>query len=65
MTENFATVFLDNGYWNKAIAAHPAHALPGYVTGGLSWFAIPWFAATTMGESHPSSPDVNEALSSD
>ncbi|CAK3944301.1 urea active transporter 1 [Lecanosticta acicola] len=49
VTENFATVFLDNGYWNKAIAAHPAHALSGYVAGGLSWFAIPWFAATTMG----------------
>ena len=25
------------------------HALPGYVIGGLSWFAIPWLAATTMG----------------
>lgn len=49
LTENFATVFLDNGYWNKAIAASPAHALPGYVAGGLAWFAIPWLAATTMG----------------
>ncbi len=33
-------VFLDNGYFNKAIAAHPAHALPGYIMGGLAWFAI-------------------------
>ncbi|KAL8876825.1 MAG: hypothetical protein Q9198_005045, partial [Flavoplaca austrocitrina] len=31
------------------IAASPVHALPGYVMGGLSWFAIPWLAATTMG----------------
>jgi Na+/proline symporter len=46
---NFGTVFLDNGYYNKAIAASPVHALPGYVIGGLSWFAIPWLAATTMG----------------
>ena len=46
---NFGTVFLDNGYYNKAIAASPVHALPGYVMGGLSWFAIPWLAATTMG----------------
>lgn len=46
---NFGTVFLDNGYWNKAIAAHPVHALPGYVIGGLSWFAIPWLTATTLG----------------
>lgn len=46
---NFGTVFLDTGYWNKAIAASPAAALPGYFIGGLSWFAIPWLCATTMG----------------
>jgi urea-proton symporter len=46
---NFGTVFCDNGYYNKAIAASPIHALPGYIAGGLSWFAIPWLAATTMG----------------
>ena len=46
---NFGTVFLDNGYWNKAIAAGVADALPGYIMGGLSWFAIPWLCATTMG----------------
>lgn len=46
---NFGTVFLDNGYWQKAVAASPAHALPGYIMGGLSWFAIPFLAATTMG----------------
>lgn len=34
---NFGTVFLDNGYYNKAIAASPVHALPGYIMGGLSW----------------------------
>jgi Na+/proline symporter len=38
-----------NGYYNKAIAASPVDALPGYIMGGLSWFAIPWLAATTMG----------------
>lgn len=59
---NFGTVFLDNGYWNKAIAASPAHALPGYILGGISWFAIPWLTATAMGlaglalESHPAFP---------
>ena len=46
---NFGTVFLDNAYYNKAIAASPVHALPGYVLGGLSWFALPWLCATTMG----------------
>ncbi|KAI9817165.1 MAG: hypothetical protein M1827_001277 [Pycnora praestabilis] len=46
---NFGTVFLDNGYYNKAIAAHPLYAFSGYVMGGLSWFAIPFLCATTMG----------------
>jgi hypothetical protein len=46
---NFGTVFMDNGYYNKAIAASPVDALPGYIIGGLSWFAIPWLAATTLG----------------
>lgn len=59
---NFGTVFCDNGYYNKAIAAHPVAALPGYIIGGLSWFAIPWLCATTMGlsalalETSPSFP---------
>ncbi|KAI9761317.1 MAG: hypothetical protein M4579_001107 [Chaenotheca gracillima] len=65
---NFGTVFLDNGYWNKAIAAHPVSALPGYVLGGLSWFAIPWLCATTMGlaaialESNPAFPTYPERM---
>lgn len=46
---NFGTVFLDNGYWNKAIAASPVDALPGYIFGGLAWFAIPFLCATTLG----------------
>ncbi|MCJ1398376.1 hypothetical protein MMC11_001574 [Xylographa trunciseda] len=46
---NFGTLKVMIGYYNKAIAASPVHALPGYVMGGLSWFAIPWLAATTMG----------------
>lgn len=65
---NFGTVFLDNAYYNKAIAAHPVHALPGYVIGGLSWFAIPWLTATTMGlsalalESTPAFPTYPERM---
>lgn len=47
---NSGTVFLENGYYNKAIAASPSDALPGYVMEGLSWFAIPWLCATTMGQ---------------
>ena len=67
---NFGTVFLDNGYYNKAIAASPAAALPGYILGGLSWFAVPFLAATTMGlaaaalESDPAFPTYPDRLSS-
>lgn len=66
---NFGTVFLDNGYWNKAIASSPAAALPGYIAGGIAWFAIPWLTATTMGlaclalESSPSFPTYPNRLS--
>lgn len=66
---NFGTVFCDNGYFNKAISASPASALPGYVLGGLSWFAIPWLAATTMGlaclalETNPAFPTFPHRMS--
>lgn len=43
------TLTMYQGYYNKAIAASPVHALPGYIIGGLAWFAIPWLCATTMG----------------
>jgi Na+/proline symporter len=68
---NFGTVFCDNGYYNKAIAASPVDALPGYIMGGLSWFAIPWLAATTMGlaalalEGSPSFPYPGRMLAAD
>ncbi|KAF2494059.1 urea active transporter [Lophium mytilinum] len=68
---NFGTVFCDNGYYNKAIAASPVDALPGYIMGGLSWFAIPWLAATTMGlaalalEGHPNFPYPGRMLDAD
>ncbi|KAK1621707.1 sodium symporter family protein [Colletotrichum phormii] len=29
--------------------SNPIDALPGYVMGGISWFAVPWLTATTMG----------------
>lgn len=42
-------VFLDQGYWNKAIAASPSSVLPGYIFGALAWFGIPWACATALG----------------
>ncbi|KAI9272012.1 Sodium:solute symporter family-domain-containing protein [Sporodiniella umbellata] len=46
---NFGTVFVDNAYWQRAIAAHPLYAVKAYLIGGLAWFAIPFTLATTMG----------------
>ena len=32
---NFGTVFVDNAYWQRAIAAHPMYAVKAYLIGGL------------------------------
>jgi len=46
---NFGTVFVDQSYWQSAIAAKPASAHKGYLMGGLCWFAIPFALATSLG----------------
>jgi len=46
---NFGTVFLDQSYWQSAIAASPASSTKGYLLGGLAWFTIPFALATSLG----------------
>ncbi len=46
---NFGTVFVDQAYWQRAIAAKPSSTVKGFLVGGMSWFAIPFTLATTMG----------------
>lgn len=46
---NFGTVFVDQAYWQKAIAGRPRAAVKGFLIGGLAWFAIPFTLATTLG----------------
>jgi SSS family transporter len=46
---NFGTIFVDQAYWQKAIAARPRSAVKGFLVGGLAWFAIPFALATTLG----------------
>ncbi|THU99019.1 urea transporter [Dendrothele bispora CBS 962.96] len=46
---NFATVFQDQAYWQRAIASRPATTVKAYLLGGLAWFAIPFTFATTLG----------------
>lgn len=61
------TVFLDQAYWQRAIASRPKTAVKAYILGGLAWFAIPFGFATTLGLSavaltsnpaFPTYPDV-------
>eukprot|EP00775_Hariotina_reticulata_P003269 gene3269-3546_t len=46
---NFGTVFVDQAYWQGAIAAKPSATYRGYLLGGLCWFAVPFTMATSMG----------------
>ena len=46
---NFGTIFVDQAYWQRAIAAAPKSAFKGFIIGGLAWFAIPFTLATTLG----------------
>lgn len=43
------TMFLDQAYWQRAIASRPSTAVRAYILGGLAWFAIPFGFATTLG----------------
>lgn len=62
LCSGMGTVFLDQGYWQRAIASRPTTAVRAYILGGLSWFAIPFGFATTLGlaavalTDHPSFP---------
>ncbi|KAG8957870.1 hypothetical protein FRC03_009740 [Tulasnella sp. 419] len=46
---NFATVFNDQAYWQRAIASQPASSVKAFLLGGLAWFSIPFLFATTLG----------------
>ncbi|OIW31964.1 hypothetical protein CONLIGDRAFT_629651 [Coniochaeta ligniaria NRRL 30616] len=49
LCSGMGTVFLDQGYWQRAIASRPTTAVRGYIMGGLAWYAIPFGFATTLG----------------
>jgi hypothetical protein len=46
---NFGTVFVDQSYWQSAVAAKPGAAHKGYILGGMVWFTIPFALATALG----------------
>ncbi|KAJ7741924.1 solute symporter family transporter [Mycena maculata] len=63
------TVFLDQAYWQRAIASRPTSAVRAYLLGGMAWFAIPFGFSTTLGlaavalADHPSFPTYPNTLS--
>lgn len=46
---NFGTVFVDQSYWQRAIASKDSAASKAYIYGGIAWFAIPFAIATFLG----------------
>jgi len=46
---NFGTVFVDQSYWQSAVAAKPKAVVLGFIIGGLAWFAVPFGMATALG----------------
>ncbi|CAG7960760.1 unnamed protein product [Penicillium salamii] len=45
----FTTVWLDQAYWQRAIASKPETSVKAYILGGIAWYGIPFGFATIMG----------------
>ncbi|KAJ5892134.1 solute symporter family transporter [Penicillium subrubescens] len=45
----FTTVWLDQAYWQRAIASKPETSVKAYILGGIAWYGIPFGFATVMG----------------
>ncbi|MBE7158864.1 MAG: hypothetical protein INR62_10620, partial [Rhodospirillales bacterium] len=44
-----SNVWLDQAYWQRAIASKPETSVRAYLLGGLAWYGIPFGFATAMG----------------
>lgn len=64
----FSTVWLDQAYWQRAIASKPETSVRAYILGGIAWYGIPFGFATAMGlgcaalTSNPRFPTYPEPL---
>ncbi|KAK4625992.1 Urea active transporter [Fulvia fulva] len=65
----FSTVWLDQAYWQRAIASRPESSVKAYLLGGVAWYGIPFGFATAMGlgcaalTRNPRFPTYPDALS--
>ncbi|PSK33428.1 hypothetical protein B9Z65_7315 [Elsinoe australis] len=49
LVAGFSTVWLDQAYWQRAIASRPETSVKAYLLGGIAWYGIPFGFATCMG----------------
>ena len=49
LVAGFCTVWLDQAYWQRAIASRPETSVKAYIFGGIAWYGIPFGFATCMG----------------
>lgn len=49
LVAGFCTVWLDQAYWQRAIASRPETSVKAYLFGGIAWYGIPFGFATAMG----------------
>ncbi|GIK06309.1 hypothetical protein Aspvir_001956 [Aspergillus viridinutans] len=67
----FTTVWLDQAYWQRAIASRPETSVKAYLLGGIAWYGIPFGFATAMGlgcaalTNNPAFPTYPNPLSSE
>lgn len=46
---NFGTVYMDQAYYNRAIASQPKSITKSFVLGSMCWYPIPFALATCLG----------------
>ena len=49
LTAGFSYLFMNQATWASAAIAKPRHAVWGFITAGLSFFAIPFTMSFTFG----------------
>lgn len=49
LVAGFCTVWLDQAYWQRAIASRPETSIQAYILGAIAWYGIPFGFATAMG----------------
>ncbi|CAK5262103.1 unnamed protein product, partial [Mycena citricolor] len=49
IVSGFATVYMDQTYWQRAVASKASTSVKGYILGGFAFLPVPWMFATAAG----------------